>query len=89
MKKKKKAAKKLNPKSKAESKPVPSTHPIRLHANKVRETVHSALADAGIHDLRLQSMQFGPGCPDGEHAEQTCVTNPDGSQTCSWTCVPN
>lgn len=87
--KKTKAAKKSSPKSKKRSKPVPSKHPIRLHADKIRETVHAALATVGINDLTLRSMQLAPDCPDGQHAEQNCVTNPDGSQTCTWECVQN
>jgi hypothetical protein len=87
--KKTKAAKKSKPKSKATPKPLPSNHPIRMHADHIRETVHDALASAGMDDLQVRSMQFGPACPDGQHAEQTCVTNPDGSQTCTWSCVPN
>jgi hypothetical protein len=86
--KKKKAAKKTNS-NKKKLKPVVSSHAVRLHTDKIRETVHDALASAGIYDLALRSMQFGPPCPDGEHSEQICTDNGDGTQTCTWTCVPN
>ena len=83
-------------KSVAKSKPakfVPSDHPLQQHADKIRQVVHDALANAGIQDLSLRSMQFDssppPGCPDGQHAEKVCTRDPDGTETCTWTCVPN
>jgi hypothetical protein len=87
--KKTKEAKKSKPKRKATSRTVPSDHPIRAQADQIRKAAHDALARVGMDDLQVRSMQFGPACPDGEHAEQTCVTNSDGSQTCTWICVPN
>lgn len=88
--KKRKAVTKSSSKKKS-SKPTVSNHPIQQHADKIRELVHSALAEAGIHDVSLRSMEFGgaPDCPDGYHAEQTCTRNDDGSQTCTWHCVQN
>ena len=89
--KKRKAPKKFASKRKPR-KTVPSNHPIQQHADKIRQIIHATLADAGINDLSLRSMQFDsgpPGCPDGEHAEKTCTRDSDGSQICTWTCVPN
>jgi len=73
-----------------------SDHPIIGHAERIRGLVNTALRGAGINDLSLQSMQFSgtdsssdPCEQPNQHREWKCRDMPDGSQVCSWVCVPN
>ncbi len=68
-----------------------SRHPYQNHLDRIRSVVHSELANAGITNLALRSMQFGPAitCPDGQHLEKVCSTDSSGRETCVWKCVPN
>ncbi len=85
-----------------QNKPVPSMpaklpfsrHPIAAHVDKIRDIVHSALADAGISGLSLRAMQFDTSdscsdpCPPGQRRTMVCRTMPNGSQVCTCECVP-
>ncbi len=90
---KKKTAKKAAQKSPAKKKPLKPAPASILedHADQIRQVVHKTLADAGIHGLSLQSIQFAaiPVCPDGQHAEKVCSRGPGGAESCTWRCVPN
>lgn len=68
-----------------------SDHPYQAHLDEIRSLVHDHLAEAGITDLCLRSMEFGPvgGCPDGQHLAQKCTTDASGREVCVWVCVPN
>jgi hypothetical protein len=68
-----------------------SNHPVTDQVDKIRDFAHSALASAGIKNLALRSMEFGPAgtCPDGQHLEKVCTTDSSGAQTCTWQCVSN
>jgi hypothetical protein len=80
------------------SKPRPNTpqlsnHPIASQANRLRDIVHGALADAGINNLSLRSMQFAASaspsdpCPPNQHRQLVCTSGPGGVQSCDWECV--
>lgn len=68
-----------------------SRHPYRDHIDRIRSVVHAELANAGIRNLALRSMQFAPsvGCPEGQHLEKVCTTDSSGRETCVWQCVAN
>lgn len=72
-----------------------SDHAIQQHAEKIREIVHGALVNVGIHDLSLSAMHFSTEassqdpCPPNQHREMVCKTGANGSQICQWECVPN
>jgi hypothetical protein len=68
-----------------------SNHPVTGQVDKIRDFAHSTLASAGINNLALRSMEFGPNgtCPDGQHWEKVCTTDSSGAQTCTWQCVSN
>jgi hypothetical protein len=75
---------------KARRKTAVSQHPYQHHIDKIRDVVHASLASAGITGLALRSMQFSSsGCPEGEHSEKVCTTQADGTEICTWQCVPN
>ena len=89
-----KSSKKSERKSKkkaAKRKATPSKHPVHSVADALRDAVHSKLASAGITGLSLCSIQFTPNneCPDGQHWGKVCETQPDGTEACTWKCVPN
>ena len=79
------------PRKKTPGKPVLSNHPVHDLVERMRENVHSMLGTAGIPGLSLRSVQFslGGNCPQGQHLEKICETQPDGSEVCTWKCVPN
>jgi hypothetical protein len=87
---KRKATKKSSPQKKR-AKSTVSGSLLDAHADQLREIVHRALESAGVHNLSLRSMQFAaiPTCPDGQHAEKTCTRDANGTETCTWNCVPN
>jgi hypothetical protein len=68
-----------------------SRHPYQEHMDRIRSLVHSELANAGVNNLALRSMQFGPAinCKEGQHLAKVCTTDGSGKQTCVWKCVPN
>ena len=81
---------KKSPARKKRTRPAPSSI-LQPHADNLRQAVHDALAKAGIRGLSLQSIRFAalPECPAGQHAEQTCTRDADGTEICTWNCVPN
>jgi hypothetical protein len=75
----------------APSKSAASKHPYLAHTDRIRTLVQSELAQSGINNLSLRSMEFSPAqeCPDGQHLERVCTTDASGTETCVWKCVSN
>jgi hypothetical protein len=87
----KKTPKKLTTRPASKTRASASQHPYQNHLDRIRSVVHSELASAGVTNLALRSMEFGPAitCPDGQHLAKVCTTDSSGRETCVWKCVPN
>jgi hypothetical protein len=88
---KKRKARKKSSTRKAPRTAVPSKHPVHINCDDFRDKIHTAMASAGITGLSLRSLQFAStgDCPPGQHLEKVCSTDPSGTETCTWKCVPN